>query len=192
VCQLSGVSLGVCDRHALIGLVGVDVDVVVVVSRAVRRRTSYAAGQMRGQPILSGTEPGGPDSGARIWAGACARSARPGRSDEWRSARPAGAAPTVQSRSDARTRERLLAGELHDASKRSAARIDRPEPCREQSLVAQADSSAQLVEASAALARSETSEIVPLREPGPSRSRLPQSQAKEQRAERRRPESRLQ
>ena len=38
----------------------------------------------------------------------------------------------IQSRSDVRTHERLLAGEPHDASKRSAARIDRPEPCREQ------------------------------------------------------------
>ena len=81
---------------------------------------------------------------ACIWAGACVRSARPGRSDEWRSARPAGAAPTIQSGSDVRTHERLLAGEPRDASKRSAARIDRPEPRREQSLVAQADSSAQL------------------------------------------------
>jgi hypothetical protein len=51
----------------------------------------------------------------------------------------------IQSRSDVRTHERLLAGEPRDASKRSAARIDRPEPRREQSLVAQADSSAQLV-----------------------------------------------
>jgi hypothetical protein len=38
-----------------------------------RERTSYAAGQMRHQPILSGREPGGPDSGARIWANSKAR-----------------------------------------------------------------------------------------------------------------------
>jgi hypothetical protein len=78
------------------------------------------------------------------WAGACVRSRRSGRSSSSQGTRPAGAAPTVQSRSDVRTHERLLAGEPRDASKRSAARIDRPEPRREQSLVAQADSSAQL------------------------------------------------
>ena len=91
-----------------------------------------------------GAEAGRSGQDASSWAGACVRSSRPGRSDEWRSARPAGAAPTIQSRSDVRTHERLLAGEPRDASKRSAARIDRPEPRREQSLVAQADSSAQL------------------------------------------------
>ncbi len=113
-------------------------------TRELRQPTGGKA-QVASRPPGPGWEAAiAPDRSARIWAGACVRSRRSGRSSSSQSTRPAGAAPTVQSRSDVRTHERLLAGEPRDASKRLAARIDRPEPRREQSLVAQADSSAQL------------------------------------------------